>query len=160
MNIEYDAISPITKNLCVVIEVEPESNIGSQICMESGYTTTELLKYDSEYVTKHEEQLTELMIDAKFVDPETGLIWYPTFMQMPGVMLYPEGTAKELKWAVAKVIPVDGDERLKYPIPGKDGEYFTSRLDVDNANIYDTMDFQIALNDLYDIVKQTIDDEN
>ena len=81
-------------------------------------------------------------------------------MQMPGGMLYPEGTTKTLKWRVAKVIPIYGDERLQYPIPGKDEEYFTSKLDVDNANIYDTNDFKLALEDLYAIVKETIDHEN
>tara|TARA_R110001592_G_scaffold10504_7_gene54379 strand:- start:7300 stop:7806 length:507 start_codon:yes stop_codon:yes gene_type:complete len=160
MNIEYDAVSPITNNLCVVIEASPDSNVESQICMESGYTTTDLLKKDSEYLEKHEEQLTELMLDAKYEDTETGLVWYPTFMQMPGGMLYPQGTSSKLQWAVAKVIPVTGEDRLQYPIPGKEGEYFTSKLDVDNANIYDTMDFKIALNDLYDIVKETLDHEN
>ena len=109
---------------------------------------------------KHEEQLTELMLDSKFEDPETGLVWYPTFMQMPGAMLYPEGSVTKIEWRVAKIIPVIGEERLKYPVPGKEGEYFTSRLDVDNANIYDTKDFELALNDLYDIVKETLEHEN
>ena len=118
MNLEYDEISPITGNKCVVVE-------------------------------------------ARHVEEDTGLVWYPTFMQMPGGMLYPEGsTPKDLKWKVARVVNIFGDERLQYPIPGKDGEYFTSKLDVDNANIYDTGDFKLALDSLYDIVKETIDNEN
>lgn len=160
MNIDYDATSPITGNKCVVVEADPNANIQSYLCMESGYTTTDQLIKDSSYVEKHEENLTELMLAAKHEDEITNLIWYPTFMQMPGGMLYPEGTAKTLKWRVAKVIPIHGDERLQYPIPGKDEEYFTSKLDVDNANTYDTNDFKLALEDLYDIVKETIDHEN
>ena len=160
MNIDYDAISPVTGNKCVVVEADPNANIQSYLCMESGYTTTDQLIKNSSYLDLHEENLTELMIAAKHEDELTDLIWYPTFMQMPGGMLYPEGTAKTLKWRVAKVIPIDGDERLQYPIPGKDEEYFTSKLDVDNANIYDTNDFKLALEDLYAIVKETIDHEN
>ena len=57
------------------------------------------------------------------------------------------------------MIAVKANEKLKYPVPGKEGEYFTSRLDVDNANIYDMMDFKLALEDLYDIVKEAIDHE-
>ena len=160
MNVEYDEISPITSNLCVVVEADPRSNRISYLCMESGYTTTELLEKDSDYLEKHEAQLTEFMVEKRFVDEEEGLVWYPTFMQMPGCMLYPEGSREEgLKWKVAKVIAVDEKEKLQYPIPGKEGEYFTSRLDVDNANIYDTMDFKLALEDLYDIVKEVIDHE-
>tara|TARA_R110002096_G_scaffold225596_3_gene414816 strand:- start:611 stop:1117 length:507 start_codon:yes stop_codon:yes gene_type:complete len=160
MNIDYDAISPITGNKCVVVEADPDANIQSYLCMESGYTTTDQLIIDSPHVKLHEENLTELMLDVKHEDDVSGLIWYPTFMQMPGGMLYPEGSVKKLKWRVARVIPIHGDDRLEYPIPGKEGEYFTSKLDVDNANIYDTADFKLALEDLYDIVKETIDHED
>jgi len=160
MKLDYDGISPITGNECVVIEADEKANIQSYLCMESGYTTTDQLSKEGAYIEQHEANLTELMLDAKHEDLKTGLIWYPTFMQMPGGMLYPDGTAADLKWRVAKVIPLSGDDRLQYPIPGKDGEYFTSKLDVDNANIYDTGDFKLALEDLYDIVKEAIDNEN
>jgi|TARA_R110000851_G_scaffold312686_1_gene474014 hypothetical protein len=160
MKLDYDEVSPITGNKCVVMEADETTNVNSFICMESGYTTTDLLVKDGPHTEKYESSLTELMLDAKFEDSETGLIWYPTFMQMPGGMLYPDGTVNNLKWKVARVIPIFGDDRLKYPIPGKEGEYFTSKLDVDNANIYDTGDFKMALDELYGIVKETIDNEN
>ena len=160
MNIDFDEVSPITGNKCVVVEAEPDNNVISYLCMESGYTTTDMLTKDGLYIEKHETQLTELMLDAKYEDKETELVWYPTFMQMPGGMLYPDGTATAIEWKVARVVPIIGDERLQYPIPGKEGEYFTSKLDVDNANSYNTGDFKIALEDLYNIVKETIDNEN
>ena len=34
---DYDEISPITGNKCVIIEVDEQSNTTSYICMESGY---------------------------------------------------------------------------------------------------------------------------
>ena len=160
MKIDYDEISPITGNKCVVVEADEKANIQSYLCMESGYTTTDQLTKEGPYIEKHEDNLTELMLDAKYEDSETGLVWYPTFMQMPGGMLYPDGTVSDIKWKVAKVVPIIGDERLEYPIPGRDGEYFTSKLDVDNANIYDTVDFKLALEDLYNIVNETINNEN
>ena len=161
MNLDYDEVSPITGNKCVVVEADEKADVVSYLCMESGYTTIDQLIKGSPYLEQHEENLTEFMIDCKHEEEETGLVWYPTFMQMPGGMLYPEGDhPTNLKWKVAKVVNISGDERLQYPIPGRDGEYFTSKLDVDNANIYDTDDFKIALEELYDIVKQTIDDEN
>ena len=40
------------------------------------------------------------------------------------------------------------------------GEYHTSRLDVDNASIYNNIDFATALEELYDIVKGVIEHEN
>ena len=69
-------------------------------------------------------------------------------------------SSESISWKVAKVVPIFGEERLQYPIPGKEGEYFTSKLDVDNANSYNMGDFKLALNDLYDIVKETLDNED
>jgi hypothetical protein len=161
MNLDYDEISPITGNKCVLVEADESSDTQSYLCMESGYTTTDKLIKGSSNLERHETHLTELMLDAKHEDEQTDLVWYPTFMQMPGAMLYPEGTdAKDWNWKVAKVVPIIGEERLKYPIPGKENEYHTSKLDVDNAKTYDNNDFQTALNDLYSIVKEVYDHEN
>tara|TARA_Y100000593_G_scaffold81051_1_gene151464 strand:- start:694 stop:1191 length:498 start_codon:yes stop_codon:yes gene_type:complete len=160
MNIDYDEISPITGNKCVVVEADVNANVESYLCMESGYTTTDQLQKDSTIVEQYETKLTELMLDLKHEDEETGLVWYPTFMQMPGGMLYPEGTHKNWSWRVAKIIPIFGEERLKYPIPGKEGEYFTSRLDVENANVYKSLNFSSALDELYNIVKETVKNDN
>ena len=154
-DLDYDEISPITGNKCVVVEADENVGVESRLCIQSGYTTTEFLKTDSEKVKEYEKSLTQLMIDSKFIDKETGLTWYPTFMQMPGAMLYPEGASPvDLKWKVAKVVPIFGEERLEYPIPGKENEYHTSRLDVENAETYEKSDFESALNKLYDIVKE------
>jgi hypothetical protein len=82
-------------------------------------------------------------------------------MQMPGGMLYAEGNnPHEWHWKVAKIIPIWGDERLNYPIPGKEGHYHTSKLDVENANKYDKDNFANALDELYNIVKQLNNEDN
>ena len=123
--------------------------------MESGYTTTDALKIDSDVVQKYEQGLTEFMRDKKFIDEELQLIWYPSFMQLPGGMLYcDEDDDSELQWKVAGVVEIFGEERQKYPIPGKDGEFYTCKLDVDNAKTYGKYHFETALNDLYSIVKE------
>ena len=63
-------------------------------------------------------------------------VWYPTFMQMPGGMFIVWQWIKPRRLSLGcrkSKFRIDGEERLKYPIPGKEGEYFTSRLDVENA---------------------------
>jgi len=76
-------------------------------------------------------------------------------MQMPNAMLYCTGAdVSSLKWEVAAVISVPDEEKERYPIPGRPGEYYTSKLDVENANQYDKLDFETALNELYDIVEK------
>ena len=161
MKIEYDSNSPITGNNCVLEESNPQDNTTSFLCMESGFTSHEHLIEGSDFQKRYENRLTALMLSCKFICLETNKAWYPTFMQMPGGMLYIEGkSAQAWKWKVAKVIPILGEERKQYPIPGKTDEYHTSRLDVDNANTYDKNDFQTALDELYSIVKETYNNEN
>ena len=153
-NLDYDSISPITGNKCVVEEANEHDNTVSYLCMESGFSSHEKLIEGSEFQPKFENALTELMINCKVVDDENR-VWYPTFMQMPGGMLYCEGKSPQSwNWKVAKIIPIIGDERLNYPVLGKENEYHTSRLDVENALTYDKNNFADALNELYSIVKE------
>ena len=42
---------------------------------------------------------------------------------------------------MARVVKVDEEEKEKYPILGKDGEYYTERLDVDNAMEFGQFEF-------------------
>jgi hypothetical protein len=151
MKLDYDEKSPITGNLCVIVEADDQTNTTSYMCMESGFTTTDSMKIGSELVEKYEEGLTELMRVSKFEDTERGLMWYPAFLQMPGIgMLYPAGTNREdIKWEVCKVVMILGEDRKKYPVPGKKDEYFTSRLDVENAERFDGDKFEEALDRFY-----------
>ena len=156
LKLDYDEKSPITGNICVIVEADDKTNTTSYMCMESGFTTTDNMKIDSELVKKYETQLTELMRKSKFEDKERGLTWYPAFLQMQGIgMLYPTGTSRDnLKWEVCKVVTIEGEERKKYPVPGKNGEYFTSRLDVDNAEKFEGNEFDLALDRFYSLTAE------
>lgn len=159
MNIEYDDISPITGNKCVVIESDENTGIESRMCMESGYTTSDTFKIDSDNIKQYESGITEFMRDKKYIDNELNQIWYPVFMQIATGMLYCEGNVNnELEWKVAKVVDIIGEEKLKYPVPGKSDEYYTSRLDVENSITYSKYNFSLALNDLYSVAKEAYDE--
>jgi len=160
MKLEYDSISPITGNKCVLIEADERTNLESLLCMESGFTSYKKLEEGSEFQKKYEEHLTDLMRSCKVIDDD-NLAWYPIFMQLPGGMLYSEGISKnDWKWKVARVVLLNEEEQKEYPIIGKEGEYHTSRLDVDNAITYDNNNFQQALDELYNIVRETYTHEN
>ena len=97
----------------------------------------------------------------QLVDPTTNTVWYATFMQLPGGMLYCEGnghTPDDYNWCVAKVISIDGEERKKYPIPGKENEYYTSRLDVENAQKFKAFEFETALDIFYEVIREIQND--
>tara|TARA_R110001592_G_scaffold21149_3_gene85828 strand:+ start:656 stop:1135 length:480 start_codon:yes stop_codon:yes gene_type:complete len=159
MKLEYDGISPISGNKCVLEEANVHDNTVSYLCMESGFTSHEHLLEGSEFQTRYETTITDLMLSLKLTDDDNKA-WYPTFMQLPGGMLYAEGTSESWNWKVAQVINMEGDERLQYPVPGKTDEYYTSRLDVDNAKTYDNDNFEIALNELYSIIKEAVSHED
>ena len=156
---DYDEISPITGNRTVLIEADPNTAIESRICMESGYTTTETFKIGSQAVTDYETAgLTQFMRDMKYIDESLGTVWYPAFIQMQGTMLYCErleNSSNTLIWKVARVVEIIGEERLKYPIPGKENEYYTSRLDVENALTFDKFQFKAALDQCYAYAKES-----
>ena len=48
-------------------------------------------------------------------------------------MIFPEGNLSDWNWCYAKNVEITEEEREKYPVPGKEGEFFRSRLDVENA---------------------------
>ena len=114
IKLEYDEISPITGNTCVIVEADTKNGEEHKMCMESGYVTRTSLVYQSKACETHELGCTELMKKIQLVDPTTNTVWYPTFMQLPGGMLYCEGnghTPDDYNWCVAKVISIDGEER-------------------------------------------------
>ncbi len=151
MKLDYDEKSPLTGNHCVLVETDETTGLVSYICMESGFTTHEKLTNGSKFVQNYEKNLTQLMQDVKFIDTDRNLTWYPSFIQISGVgMLYVIGTsAANMQWQVARVVDLVGDERLKYPVPGNPKEYYTSRLDVENAITFESLQFADALDMLY-----------
>ena len=57
-------------------------------------------------------------------------------------IIYPDGTPYEWVWKLSiRVVKVDEEEKEKYPILGKDGEYYTERLDVDNLMEFGQFEF-------------------
>ena len=162
LKLDYDEISPITNNKCVIVEADEESGAEHRMCMESGYITRTTFTQRSDACMKYETGCSELMIKLRVNSNTTGTVWYPTFMQMPGVMMYIEGEGKipsDYNWSVAKVVPIVGEDRLQYPVIGKENEYHTTRLDVDNAVKFKGNEFELALETFYDF-KKNISDED
>ena len=56
-------------------------------------------------------------------------------------IIYPEGTTDSWKWRYAKVVDVPEERQKDYPIPGTDGEYYTTMLDVENAEEFKSTEF-------------------
>lgn len=123
-----------------------ENRVESYLCMSCGYTTTSMNEKDSEFVTSFEETCPELFKDMMYYDEPRNLCWYPTVLNFPeNGLVFPDGTSVfDWKWRAVPVIAVKEEEKTKYPIPGKDGEYYEMKADMDNSKLFDQNQFMDA----------------
>ncbi len=157
LNLDYDEISPITGEKCVLVEPDDQTGEESRLCMQSGYTTKESWKTDSDVTEAYESHITALMYNLRYIDTERGVNWYPATMTMPMAILYPAGESIDnWRWEVSTIVDIIGDDRIKYPIPGRENEYFTRRIDIENAKTFEKTDFISALDYFYGLMVTTI----
>lgn len=117
----------------------------SYMCMGCGYTSTSINKPSNPMVQEYEETTAEIIKALKWIDPQTGLIWYPTVLNFPNSgMIFPEGTGiEDWKWVAAPAIDIDPMEQSKYKIPGTD-KYYTRKIDMGSAKKFDPSQFNEA----------------
>ena len=155
LNLEYDDISPFTGNKCVLIEADEKTGMESRICMESGMTTTDRFTVGARAVEQYEKFIPELYKDTKYVDKLLNQVWYLSTMRTHVACLYAMGTTKDdYQWKLALVKELNSEESKKYPIEGKEGEFHTHIVDVDNAETYERNDFKTAIDKFYSIMGQ------
>ncbi len=139
--VSYDEISPITQNLCVLIDVDPQTGIISKLCMQSGYTTNTLMKADSEEFWK---SLTSTYSTGYLFarEDDKGNVWIPSAQSTEYAALYPitkpsENGSTEQPQMVWQVAPLriwyeQGDEEPKV------------ELDFDNAVNFELLEYEKA----------------
>lgn len=129
---------------CYVTENSP--TIKTYSCFGCGFTTNSLMKEGEEFYEQQLEVLPEIYKDVMFKD-ENELIWMPTTINLPqqGMVFY-NGTNKEnAKWAAVKAVKVLEEEKTKYPIKGKPGEFYEWRMDMHSIQAFEMKDFMEAL---------------
>ena len=141
--------SPIDgSDKCYRIYSEPFTE-ESYLCMKTGYSTNSKMKIGSDELTSELERSPELIKAIQFYDEERDLVWIPTIMNIPGKgMVFPEGNLEKWGWSVAPIVDIPEDEQKNYPIPGKDGEFYTNKLDIENCKRFKKNEFDKALIDM------------
>ena len=125
---------------------ENSSTVKTYSCFGCGFTTNSLMKEGEEFYQQQLEVLPELYKDVMFKDKD-GLVWMPTTINLPqnGMVFY-NGTNKEnAKWAAVRAVRVLPEEKEKYPIKGKPGEYYEWRMDMTTMKGYEMKEFMDAL---------------
>tara|TARA_B100000287_G_C20434782_1_gene703052 strand:- start:131 stop:652 length:522 start_codon:yes stop_codon:yes gene_type:complete len=146
---EEKITSPIdgSKN-CYRVYTEPITE-DYFLCLSTGFMTTTYYKKDSEQLKQVMSQNPKIVQSLQQCDEETGLVWFPVFLNMGDMgMIYPEGNETQWFWKFAKVIDIPKEEQKNYAVPGKDGEFYETKLDVDNASTYPSSDFLGACFDM------------
>ncbi len=141
------------------IERENEDDFKSYLCFHCGFTSNSYYSKESKERVKHLETTADLIKELEFFDDERQLYWYPSVINMgPKGIIFPEGNLETWYWRYAKVIFIPEEERKDYPVPGKDGEYYESRLDVEGAKRFGQFEFLDACTDM-GLVKNKLENE-
>ena len=138
-----------------------EGPITTWLCMTSGYTSNTTMTLDSEALKKTLELTADLIKDLKqdHTPPGGGeiLAWFPTVITMPDKgMIFPEPLKNSVtlegkpdwKWTVVKSIPISELDQEKYPVPGKPGEFYKTRMDMKSVKRFEQLEFMDAAEEL------------
>lgn len=129
---------------CFVQEISED--IKNYQCMGCGFISNSLMKEDSDFFREQMELLPNLYKELMGED-DKGKIWMPTTINIPEQgMVFANGvSADSWKWGAVKSTPVEKKDEKKYPIPGKKGEYYKKRMDMDTLKEFDEKEFLDAL---------------
>ena len=118
----------------------------SYMCFNCGFMSS---TYYTKDTVKEAEGMVKLVDELKTFDEERQIWWYPSILNMgPKGIIFPEGNIENWVWKYAEVIEVPKEEQKNYPIPDKEGEFYTEKLDVENAKSYGQYEFLQACKDM------------
>ena len=126
-----------------------QETFSSFICFNCGFTSNTFYTEDNTERAKLLETTSKLVKDLEIFDEERQIYWYPSVINMGKMgMIFPEGSLDNWVWKYATVVEVTENEKQSYPIPGKDDEFYTEKLDVDGAIEYGQYEFLTACKDM------------
>ena len=129
---------------CYVEEVNQD--IKTYFCYGCGFQTNSIMKEGEVFFEEQSNILPELYKDLFYKD-EDGKIWMASSINLPQQgMIFANGPSKEdWGWAAVKAVQVTEEEKEKYPILGKKGEYYTWRMDMTTLKMFPERDYIEAL---------------
>jgi hypothetical protein len=129
---------------CYVQEVN--ENVKNHFCYGCGFQTNSLMKKGELFFEEQIELLPNLHKELMGED-ENGNIWMPTTINLPekGMVFANGSNSSNWKWAAVKAVPVKEEEKEKYPIPNRKGEFYDWRMDMTTIKEFEEKDFMEAL---------------
>tara|TARA_R110002012_G_scaffold306244_1_gene510795 strand:- start:164 stop:625 length:462 start_codon:yes stop_codon:yes gene_type:complete len=129
---------------CYVQEVN--ESIKNYMCYGCGFQTNSLMKKDEPFFEEQMETLPNLYKELMGEDDKEK-IWMPSTVNLPekGMVFANGPNASDWKWGAVKAVLVEDKDKEKYPIPGKKGEYYKFRMDMDTLKSFEEGDYIEAL---------------
>lgn len=125
-----------SSDACLVNEVN--ETIKTYFCYGCGFQSCTLYTRGNDLFEQQFEVLPNLHKELMGEDEE-GKIWMPITVNLPQKgMVFAHGTrAENWRWASVQAVEVKEEEKEKYPIPGKKGEFYSYRMDMDTLQEFD-----------------------
>ena len=129
---------------CYVQEVNEK--VKNYSCYGCGFITNSLLVKDTQFFEEQMELLPNLYKELMGED-ENGKIWMPSTVNIPekGMVFANGKSSSNWNWSAVLAVEVKDDEKEKYPIPGKEGEYYEWRMDMEGMKEFGESDYIEAL---------------
>ena len=129
---------------CYVTEVNQDIN--NYFCYGCGFQSNTLMREGEEITEEQIKILPELYKDLKHED-RNGQIWFPSTVNLPkqGMVFANGSTTKNWAWAAVKAVEVKEEEKHKYPIPKKEGQFYEYRMDMTTMKHFKERDYMDAL---------------
>ena len=125
---------------------EVNDKIKNYHCYGCGFQTNSLMMKNERYFKEQLELLPNLYKELMGEDYE-GKIWMPSMVNLPkqGMVFANGKNGDDWKWAAVKAVPVKEEEKSKYPIPGKENEFYEFRMDMETLTEYEEHNYMDAL---------------
>ena len=129
---------------CYVTEVNQDIN--NYFCYGCGFQSNTLMREGEEITEEQIKILPELYKDLKHED-KNGQIWFPSTVNLPkqGMVFANGSTTKNWAWAAVKAVEVKEEEKHKYAIPKKEGQFYEYRMDMTTMKHFKERDYMDAL---------------
>ena len=127
-------------------EIKEAHNLINRMCYGCGFMTHNYMKEDSKFLNEQLEVLPELYKNLDFVD-DKGYRWIPSTINLPEKgMVYVNGSnIDNWNWTAVPVIEIPEDEKERFPIKDKPGEFHTHKMDNSSSKNFNQFDFIEAL---------------
>ncbi len=110
-------------------------------CYGCGFQTSSVMKQGEKFFEEQMEILPELY-KALLGEDDNGLVWMPQTVNLPQQgMVFAAGardhgvvnetpSQNNYEWAGVKAVKIKEEDKEKYPIPNKEGEFYEWRMDM------------------------------